>query len=88
MSGEGGTQKTSSQPKGQSPSLRNYAIAPSPKPIKEMMITTTLTSIQEAQSTDENSVTSLRYRGALGIGIERDLHFKPTPLSQLRRCEN
>jgi Protein of unknown function (DUF2958) len=25
------------------------------------------------------------YRGALGIGIERDLHFKPTPLSQLRR---
>ncbi|MEH2297567.1 MAG: DUF2958 domain-containing protein [Nostoc sp.] len=28
------------------------------------------------------------YRGALGIGIERDLHFKPTPLSQLRRCQN
>lgn len=25
------------------------------------------------------------YRGALGIGIERDLHFKPAPLSQLRR---
>ncbi|MCC5654625.1 DUF2958 domain-containing protein [Nostoc sp. XA013] len=25
------------------------------------------------------------YRGALGIGIERDFHFKPTPLSQLRR---
>jgi len=25
------------------------------------------------------------YRGRLGIGIERDLHFKPTPLSQLRR---
>jgi hypothetical protein len=25
------------------------------------------------------------YRGALGIGIERDLHFQPTPLSQLRR---
>ena len=25
------------------------------------------------------------YRGALGIGIERDLDFKPTPLSQLRR---
>jgi hypothetical protein len=25
------------------------------------------------------------YRGALGIGIERDLHFSPTPLSQLRR---
>jgi len=25
------------------------------------------------------------YRGALGIVIERDLHFKPTQLSQLRR---
>jgi Protein of unknown function (DUF2958) len=24
------------------------------------------------------------YRGALGIGIERDLHFNPTPLSHLR----
>jgi hypothetical protein len=24
------------------------------------------------------------YRGKLGIGIERDLHFQPTPLSQLR----
>jgi hypothetical protein len=28
------------------------------------------------------------YRGRLGIGIERDLHFKPTPLSLIRRCEN
>jgi hypothetical protein len=37
-----------------------YAIAPSPKPIKEMMITTTLALIQEAQSTNENSVASLR----------------------------
>jgi hypothetical protein len=60
MSGEGGTQKTSSQPKGQSPSLRNYAIAPSPKPKKEMMITTRLAPIQKAQSTESNSVTSLR----------------------------
>jgi len=25
------------------------------------------------------------YRGKLGIGIERDLHFVPTPLSKLRR---
>jgi Protein of unknown function (DUF2958) len=24
------------------------------------------------------------YRGASGLGIERDLHFQPTPLSQLR----
>jgi hypothetical protein len=24
------------------------------------------------------------YRGTLGIGIERDLSFQPTPLSQLR----
>jgi Protein of unknown function (DUF2958) len=24
------------------------------------------------------------YTGTLGIGIERDLHFKPTPLSKLR----
>jgi hypothetical protein len=37
-----------------------YAIAPSPKPKKEMMITTRLAPIQEAQPTDENSVTSLR----------------------------
>ncbi|MBD2534533.1 hypothetical protein H6G97_35640 [Nostoc flagelliforme FACHB-838] len=36
------------------------AIAPSPKPIKEMMITTRLAPIQEAQSTESNSVTSLR----------------------------
>ena len=28
------------------------------------------------------------YRGRLGIGIERDLHFKPTPLSQLRRSDD
>jgi Protein of unknown function (DUF2958) len=28
------------------------------------------------------------YRGALGIGIERDLDFKPTPLSLIRRCDN
>jgi hypothetical protein len=28
------------------------------------------------------------YRGALGIGIERDLHFKSTPLSQLHCCED
>lgn len=26
-----------------------------------------------------------RYRSSYGIRIERDLHFKPTPLSQLRR---
>jgi hypothetical protein len=25
------------------------------------------------------------YRGRLGIGIARDLHFKPTPLSQKSR---
>ncbi|WP_414544916.1 DUF2958 domain-containing protein [Nostoc sp. CCY0012] len=25
------------------------------------------------------------YRGQLGIGIERDLHFEPTPLSKLKR---
>jgi hypothetical protein len=28
------------------------------------------------------------YRGGLGIGIERDLHFKPTPLSQLHCCDD
>ncbi|WGV29034.1 DUF2958 domain-containing protein [Halotia branconii] len=28
------------------------------------------------------------YCGALGIGIERDLQFKPTPLSQLRSSDD
>jgi hypothetical protein len=28
------------------------------------------------------------YRGTLGIGIERDLHFKPTPLSLIRRSDD
>lgn len=37
-----------------------YAIAPSPKPIKEMMITTRLAPIPEAHPTDGNSVTFLR----------------------------
>jgi hypothetical protein len=40
--------------------LPNYALAPSPKPTKEMMITTRLALIQKAQSSDKNSVTSLR----------------------------
>ncbi|MEA5516965.1 DUF2958 domain-containing protein [Nodularia sp. UHCC 0506] len=32
------------------------------------------------------SLTELQeYRGRLSVGIERDLHFRPTPLSQLRR---
>ncbi|WP_414530064.1 DUF2958 domain-containing protein [Nodularia chucula] len=32
------------------------------------------------------SLTELQeYRGRLGVGIERDLHFRPTPLSKLRR---
>ncbi|MDB9305016.1 DUF2958 domain-containing protein [Nodularia spumigena CS-591/12] len=32
------------------------------------------------------SLTELQeYRGRLGVDIERDLHFRPTPLSKLRR---
>lgn len=32
------------------------------------------------------SLTELQeYRGRLGVGIERDLYFRPTPLSKLRR---
>ncbi len=38
---------------------------------------------------DELGYVSLRelesIRGPLGIGIERDLHFKPTPLSGIRK---
>ncbi len=60
MSGEGGTQEAPNQSKGRPLCLENYAIAPSPKPTKEMMITTTLAPIPEAQSTESNSVTSLR----------------------------
>lgn len=84
MSGEGGTQKTSNQPKGQSPSLRNYAIAPSPKPIKEMMITTRLAPIQEAQPTKSNSVTSLRlaYQEAKIDYSILEQQIKNTPIDQ------
>ena len=32
------------------------------------------------------SLNELRsFRGRFGLGIERDLHFRPTPLSELRR---
>ena len=47
-----------------------------------------LCSIQEAEL-GYFSLTELQaYRGRFGLGIERDRHFRPQPLSKVKEVEN